>query len=170
MELKVEGLTQKRFAPFGDVIEPSRETATVINDGHTIRYDALATVDPGKRGKAVISVFQGRLWWNDADEQFKIRMLERHPLASQAFIPLSRAPWLVVVADRPEAKAVRCFKARGTQGVQYAPGVWHHPLLVLRPVHEFLVVDRAGPGENLEEATIKRPPHIALPVAPRAAG
>jgi ureidoglycolate lyase len=78
-------------------------------------------------------------------------MLERHPLGSQAFIPMERHPWLVVVAERPEPGACRAFLARGDQGVQIGRGVWHHPLLALQPVHDFLVVDRKGPGSNLEE-------------------
>jgi len=78
-------------------------------------------------------------------------MLERHPLGSQAFIPMERHAWLAVVADRPEPDACRAFLARGDQGLQIARGIWHHPLLVLQPMHDFLVADRSGSGNNLEE-------------------
>lgn len=81
-------------------------------------------------------------------------MVERHPLGSQAFIPMQDTPWLVVVADageNPLPGSLRAFRASGRQGVNYRRGVWHHPILVLKPDQDFLVVDRAGPGENCDE-------------------
>ena len=81
-------------------------------------------------------------------------MVERHPLGSQAFIPMQNEPWLIVVCDtgnKPEPINLRAFLATGKQGVNYRPGVWHHPLLVLKPDQDFLVVDRGGPGENCDE-------------------
>ncbi len=81
-------------------------------------------------------------------------MVERHPLASQAFYPLRDADWFIVVApagEAPDVGTLRAFHATGRQGVNYHRGVWHHPLLVLEPDHDFLVVDRGGPGENCDE-------------------
>jgi ureidoglycolate lyase len=73
-------------------------------------------------------------------------------LGSQIFFPLQDRPWLVVVAeDAHDFKSYRAFTATGSQGVNYARHVWHHPLLVLDPGSRFLVVDRKGPGDNLEE-------------------
>ena len=69
-------------------------------------------------------------------------------------MPLSGHDWLVVVAERPEAGALRCFPATGTQGVQYDINTWHHPLLILAPEQDFLVVDREGPGNNLEDVEL----------------
>ncbi|MEX0759344.1 MAG: ureidoglycolate lyase, partial [Tistlia sp.] len=86
-----------------------------------------------------------------------IDLLERHPLSSRAFMPLGGRPWLVVVADTPRAETCRAFRVRGDQGVQYHPGVWHHPLLVLDEPQDFLVVERAGPGTNLEEVRLAAP-------------
>ena len=84
-------------------------------------------------------------------------MLERHPLGSQAFLPLGERPYLVVVAPPgapPSPASVRAFLAAPGQGVNYAPGVWHHPLLALDAVSDFWVIDRAGPGDNCEEITL----------------
>jgi len=81
-------------------------------------------------------------------------MMERHPLSSQAFIPLKDQGWFVVVAssgDIPQVSELRAFHATGRQGVNYRRGVWHHPLLVLKPDSEFLVVDRGGLGQNCDE-------------------
>ena len=93
-------------------------------------------------------------------------MLERHPLGSQAFIPIDPHGWWVVVASTPDAAAVRVFRARGTEGVNYRAGTWHHPLLVDRP-QRFLVIDRGGEGDNLEEARARD--HGALDGRLRAA-
>jgi len=81
-------------------------------------------------------------------------MVERHPLGSQAFIPMQNEPWLIVVCDareEPKPGSLRAFRATGKQGVNYRPDVWHHPLLVLKADQDFLVVDRGGPGENCDE-------------------
>ena len=149
IRLTPEPLTRAAFQPFGTVIETEGAASFQINEGTTTRFHALATADPGENGTAILSIFRG----TPRPRPIAITMLERHPLGSQAFMPLSDAPWLVVVADgeRPTAADCRAFIATGRQGVQYTRGVWHHPLLVLRPDHDFLVVDREGPGENLEE-------------------
>jgi ureidoglycolate lyase len=147
--LNVEPLTKAAFAPYGDVIERDGAECRSINAGTTDRLHALASVEVGS-GRAIVSIFQGRR----RDYPLTIAMMERHPLGSQAFVPLQVADWLVVVSDDqglPDEKTLRCFRARGDQGVNYRAGVWHHPLLVLAPSQEFLVVDRDGPGENLEE-------------------
>jgi ureidoglycolate lyase len=156
-----EPLTAKAFAPFGTVIETAGAASFTINGGTTTRFDALATADPGPGGAAIISIFRATRW----PQPVGIKMLERHPLASQAFFPLSPDAWLIVVAqgERPTAADLRLFRARGDQGAQYATGVWHHPLLILTERQDFLVVDRQGPGENLEEMTLREPAEISLP-------
>lgn len=144
-------LTAAAFAPFGTVIEARSEAALEINQGFTTRFHALAEVAAGPNGRAMLSIFRGR------PRPLEISRLERHPLSSQAFVPLGGRPWLVVVADTPRAETCRAFLARGDQGVQYHPGVWHHPLLVFEAPQDFLVVDRAGPGDNLEEVRLAAP-------------
>ena len=81
-----------------------------------------------------------------------ITLMERHPLGSQIFYPLQDRPWLVVVCGDPtDRTSFRAFSATGRQGINYARNTWHHPLLVLEAESRFLVVDRKGPGANLEE-------------------
>jgi ureidoglycolate lyase len=143
----IEPLTAEAFAPFGAVIEADHARSFLINEGRTRRYDALVTPNAGDDGSVVLSIFRGTPW----PRPIRIRMLERHPLGSQAFVPMERHPWLAVVAERPEPAACRAFLVRGDQGLQISKGVWHHPLLALAPTQDFLVVDRSGPGENLEE-------------------
>lgn len=149
-QLPVEPLTKTAFAPFGDVVETDGAEELSINEGTTTRFHDLATVDAGREsGKPILSIFRAR----PRPQPVLIRMMERHPLGSQAFYPLADQPWLVVVCggeDAPDPATLRCFRASGAQGVNYHPNIWHHPLLVLQP-QDFLVVDRDGPGDNLEE-------------------
>ncbi len=155
-------LTRAAFAPFGQVISAEPGAGIAINDGHAQRFDALATAELGG-GEAILSIFRATPW----PTPIRIRLLERHPLGSQAFVPMERHAWLIVVAERPEADACRAFLARGDQGVQIASGVWHHPLLVLRASHDFLVVERRGAGMNLEEVHLDpaRAP-LLMPLGP----
>lgn len=146
----VEPLTKEAFSAYGDVIQTNGAENFQINESTTTRFHRLATPEVGPDGRAIISIFRG----TRKPAPITIHMLERHPLGSQAFIPLSGDDWLIVVAERPGADALRCFRASGKQGVQYATGTWHHPLLVLAPEQDFLIVDRDGPGNNLEEVML----------------
>jgi len=157
--LAVEPLTEAAFAPFGQVIQTEGAHHFLINEGTTTRFHALAAADPGADGRAIISIFRG----TRRPDPILIAMMERHPLGSQAFMPLSAHDWLVVVALSPQTDALRCFRATGAQGVQYNTGVWHHPLLVLVPEQDFLIVDREGPGDNLEEVRIEPKAEIHVP-------
>lgn len=154
--LSVRPLTREAFAPFGDVIEVSDSvTHYPINAGNTERYHDLAAVEPGPDGRAIISIFRGE----PRELPFRVTMMERHPLGSQAFVPMSGQPYLVVVAppsDAPRAAELQTFLATAAQGVNYAPGVWHHPLLALDGVSDFIIVDRAGPGHNCDEVSLDR--------------
>lgn len=146
--LPIEPLTRERFAPFGDVIETEGREHFLINNGSTRRYHALATVETDD--KAILSLFAAEA----LQMPLVIRMLERHPRGSQAFVPLLGHPFLIVVApagDRPDPAQVRAFASNGRQGVNYHRGVWHHPVLCVEKRDEFLVVDRSGPGPNCDE-------------------
>lgn len=151
-ELTAEPLTAGAFAPFGSVIEASDEAVKLdINEGHAVRYDRLAEVDVADGGgSGAISLFRAKPL-----AELVLRVFERHPLGSQSFVPLSGRPYLVAVAPAGEfdAGAVRLFRAEGHQGVHYRKGTWHHFLLVLEE-GDFLVVDRAGPGDNCDEVAL----------------
>lgn len=152
--LTIEPLTRSAFAPYGQVIEACDAAQHfTINEGNTERYHDLAHIEPGPQGKAIVSIFRG----SPRTLPFEITMMERHPLASQAFIPLSSRPYLVAVAAAGEAPTigqVRVFLCQGQQGVNYAAGVWHHPLLALNAISDFLVIDRSGPGHNCDIAML----------------
>lgn len=157
--LRPEPLTKDAFAAFGDVVEVDGALAKHINQGFAQRYDGLAYIDVEHAGGGVnVSLFHA----NPRPSPIDIRLMERHPLGSQLFAPMQDRPWLVVVCGDPrDARSYRAFTATGAQGVNYARNVWHHPLLVLEP-SRFLVLDRAGPGLNLEEVELGDAQRLSL--------
>ena len=164
--LDIQPLDKAAFAPFGTVIETDGAKQISINQGTTTRFDAMSAVDSEEAGgRTIISLFRG----NCRPEPIEIHLLERHPLGSQAFMPLSQHEWLVVVAhgnaagDAPDFSTLVCFKASGIQGVSYNRGTWHHPLLTLQASQDFLVIDRQGDGHNLDEVWHDGPAAIIHP-------
>jgi ureidoglycolate lyase len=158
--LKILPLAKQAFAPFGDVIEPTPEAVKMINGGNTERHHALAAPEAlGEGARIVLNLFRGL----PRRFPFEVTMMERHPLGSQSFSPLSGRPYLVVVSQdadgRPDTPVV--FLARGDQGVNYHRNVWHHPLMALDQASDFLVADRDGPGDNLQEFFFEKPYLIA---------
>ncbi len=151
MELKARPLDRAAFAPFGEVIETHGAERFAINAGTTMRYHDLARIDVADQGgRPLINIFRAV----PRALPLEITLMERHPLGSQAFIPLSGQPFLVVVApagERVEPADLRAFVAEGGQGVNYRKGVWHHTLIALEAVSDFLVIDRGGAGDNLDE-------------------
>jgi len=152
--VRASALRADAFAPFGDVIEIVGRESRWINDGTCRRFDDLAHIDVAEGGgRPLLSVFEA----NPRSLPLPIRMLERHPLSSQAFFPLETRPFLVVVAeDGPSALAgrLRAYLSSGSQGVNYRRNTWHHPLIALGEISRFLVVDRGGAGENCEELAL----------------
>lgn len=152
--LTVQPLTRERFALFGDVIEADDAVRHfTINCGNTERYHNLAHLESGPEGRVIVSIFRGQ----PRRLPFTVEMMERHPLGSQAFMPLNGGRYLVVVAAAgrsPTTADLCCFLAEGHQGINYATGVWHHPLLALDAVSDFLVLDRDGPGSNCDETRL----------------
>jgi ureidoglycolate lyase len=158
-ELTPEPLTKTAFAAFGDVVETDGAAPIEINQGFARRCNALANIDVTAGGAAVnISLFDAR----PRPQPIAIRLMERHPLGSQLFMPLQDRPWLVVVCTNPyDLSSYRAFTASGRQGVNYARNVWHHPLLVLGEGERFLVVDRIG-QDNLEEVWLDQPMSLMM--------
>jgi ureidoglycolate lyase len=147
--LTITPLTPAAFAPFGDVVEIDAGTPIAINQGFATRWNDLARIDvAASGGRTQICLFEAR----PRPAPIALELMERHPLGSQLFYPLDDRPWLVVVCTNPAVpESYRAFHASGRQGVNYARGIWHHPLLVLDSASRFIVVDRAGLGDNLDE-------------------
>ena len=152
--LTAEPLSAAAFAPFGDVIEAAGASFP-INGGMCDRFHDLARLDIIGDGRVGVSVADSRPFALPLD----FTLVERHPLGSQAFVPMSEDPFLVVVAPDEDGRpgAPRAFLTQPGQGVNYHRNVWHGVLTPLRRPARFLIVDRIGSGNNLEEYTYDKP-------------
>lgn len=147
-------LSAEKFAPYGDVLEPGTKPDKLINQGHCKRFHDRAVLD-FTDGKAGISIFESDCF----TLPYRLEMVERHPLGSQAFLPLSRDPYLVVVcADKNGTPAMpQAFLAAPGQGINLHRNIWHGVLCPLSGPGIFAVVDRIGEGSNLEEFWFETP-------------
>ena len=152
--IRPEPLTAVAFAPFGEVLEARGAPDRIVNGGLCGRFHDLARLDFSD-GRAGLSVF-------DAEPRrlpLPLEMLERHPEGSQAFLPMNAPSFLVVVAEDAGGTPtrLRAFLTAPGQGVNYRRGVWHGVLTPLHAPSLFAVVDRIGPGRNLEEHWFPEP-------------
>ncbi len=141
-------ITKDNFSSFGDIISTKDVKPIDINEGYAKRFDNLADIDiSNDNGKAIVSIFSAL----KRNFPMKIDMMEKHPLGSQAFIPMKETTFLVLVApqgDKPDIKMIKSFIVPPGIGINYKPGIWHFPLISTVDMN-FLVVDRKGPGNNL---------------------
>ena len=155
-DIRVEPLTAAAFAPFGDVIEAAGTPTMMINQGTCARYHDVARIDfAGEDARPTISVFKA----DPCGLPYTLDLMERHPLGSQAFIPLSSDPFLVTVAEDNAGRpgTPRAFVTAAGQGVNYHRGTWHGVLTVLSGPGVFAVVDRIGGGDNVEDFKFEKP-------------
>jgi ureidoglycolate lyase len=152
--IPLEPLTRAEFAPFGEVLEASGDPDRIINQGLCGRFHDLATLDMID-GRAGLSLFRSEA----RVLPYRLEMVERHPMGSQAFLPMTPDPFLVIVAPDEGGKPgrPRAFRTAPGQGVNYARNAWHGVLTPLIAQGLFAVVDRIGPGDNLEEHWFETP-------------
>lgn len=149
ISLRPEPLTRERFAPYGDVIDSSDGASNAMNEARFERFDDLCDVNID--GDVSISVTRCR---TPTSLPLRVDMVERHPLGSQAFVPLAPCRMVVVVAPPGESVDpgdLRAFVTNGKQGINYHRGTWHMPLIAFDAGQEFLIVDRGGSGPNCEQ-------------------
>ena len=143
-QITPEPLTAAAFAAFGEVLDATGDHR-LINAGLCRRHHDRATLDFGD-GRASLSIFQAEA----RTLPYSFDLIERHPDGSQAFIPMTADPFLVIVAEGPQTTP-RAYLTNGAQGINLARGTWHGVLTPLTAPGLFAVVDRIGPGANLEE-------------------
>lgn len=154
--IRIQALTHVAFAPFGNVLEAVGEPDAIINQGLCGRFHDLAKNDfLGPDARAGISLFKSEV----RTLPYRLDMMERHPLGSQAFLPMSHTPFLTIVAHDDEGKpgTPLAFKTMPGQGVNYHRNTWHGVLTPLSEPGLFAVVDRIGDGKNLEEHWFETP-------------
>mgnify|MGYP000078655562 CR=1 FL=1 len=146
--IKPKPINKENFKKFGDMITTADIKPIEINEGYAKRFDGIANLDTSKdNGETTISIFSAL----KRSFPMKIDMMEKHPLGSQAFVPMKETIFLVFVAPtgaKPNLNEVEAFIVPPGIGVNYNPGTWHFPLIATEDMN-FLVVDRKGSGENL---------------------
>ena len=141
-------VNRSNFAEFGDLISTSDVNPIDINAGYAKRFDNLADLNTLENGgKTIVSIFSAL----KRTFPMKIDMMEKHPLGSQAFIPMKETTFLAFVAppgEFPEINKIQSFIIPPKTGINYKSGIWHFPLISTENTN-FLVIDRKGSGENL---------------------
>lgn len=156
--IAIQPLTVEAFAPFGDVLEAEGAPDKIINEGLCGRFHDRARLDFSD-GQAGISIFKSEA----RALPYQLTMVERHPLGSQAFLPMSLDPFLVIVAPEEGGApgAPLAFRTAPGQGINLLRGTWHGVLTPLADPGLFAVVDRIGAGANLEEHWFESPYEVA---------
>ena len=153
--IKPKKITSKNFKKFGDLISTKKIKPIRINNGYANRYDNLCRINTSiKNGSTIMSIFSAK----KRKFPMNINMMEKHPLGSQAFIPMKESTFLVFVAPRgkkPNVKKIESFIVPKQTGINYKPGIWHFPLISKKEMN-FLVVDRKGKGNNLTIHNFKK--------------
>ena len=146
--VKPKNITRENFSIFGDLISSENVEPIDINAGYAKRFDNLAKIDTLKdKGETIVSIFSAI----KRSFPMKIDMMEKHPLSSQAFVPMKETIFLSFVAppgDVPEISKIRSFIIPPKMGINYKPGIWHFPLISTEDT-DFLVIDRKGSGNNI---------------------
>ena len=146
--IKPTGITRENFAAYGDLISSDSIKPININAGYAKRFDNLAKINTSKdKGETIVNIFSAL----KRSFPMKIDMMEKHPLGSQAFIPMKETSFLSFVAppgESPDISKIQSFIIPPKTGINYKPGIWHFPLISTEDTN-FLVIDRKGSGENL---------------------
>ena len=149
--IKTAPLTSTDFAPYGDVIEVNGAPDMIINQGKCGRYHDQASL-AFEEGEPAISLFKAEL----RSLPYTLDLIERHPLGSQCFVPMTEEPFLVIVSDGPD-KTPKAFVTNGAQAINFHKNTWHGVLTPLTGSGVFCVIDRIGSGNNLVEHVFDAP-------------
>lgn len=148
------------FAAFGAFLRPP---ATV---GDRAQVGAWLEPVPGR-------VLHGHLnRVAPAGSSLSVDTVERHPHASQVFVPVGVSRYLVLVmpsdgTGAPDPARAEAFVVPGTTGVAYHPGTWHAGISVLDEEGSFFVAMWRG-GED-DDVVVSVPP-IEVTVPDPASG
>lgn len=160
MDLVAAELTPEAFAPYGDVLQIEGSHFYHINDGKTERYHDLAKIEVSDGHRVLVSINRSE----PCHLPMEFSVLEKHPLSSQAFMPMNGERFVVIVAeagDEIPLKTLRAFITNGRQGINYHRNVWHHPLFAFGKSTDFFTVDRGG-GDNCIVKQLPQPYRVVL--------
>ena len=152
--IQAQVINKEVFAPYGELIECEGAITYKCNQGRAIRYhDLLKNLDvTDNSGKIGLSIYKSI----PSPIPFEVAVMERHPLGTQAFIPMTmdqHSRYLVAVAPAGDLHLalIIAFIVSGQVGINYKKGVWHLPIVALDRDMDFLAIDRIGPEKNCDE-------------------
>jgi ureidoglycolate lyase len=119
-DVVIAPLTARAFAPFGEVLEATGTPDKIINQGRCGRFHDLAALDIVD-GRAGISLFKSEA----RRLPYELEMVERHPLGSQAFLPMTQDPFLVIVAPDEGGEAGQAARVPYCAGAGDQPSPRH---------------------------------------------
>tara|TARA_Y100000590_G_scaffold469042_1_gene654592 strand:+ start:4460 stop:5002 length:543 start_codon:yes stop_codon:yes gene_type:complete len=149
MNLKIKNITQENFSKYGQLISTSNLRFDDINQGTTKSFYDLVDIEVyGNDKQCRVNIFkaQKRIF------PLEINMLENHPFGSQAFIPLQKTEFIVVVSaisNKPDINLIEAFFIPPENGINFKAKVWHFPLIAIEDSN-FLTIDKKDSINNLE--------------------
>ena len=170
MELGLQPLSAAAFALYGEVIgvpaaraharagtgDPAGPGVRTINGGTSQRFDMPGGLDlHAQGGQPCVAVFRARAQALSGPW----RLLERHRLGSQTFIPLAGARCVVLVARgnaAPDPASLAAFAVDGSHGFTLHADTWHHGLIALDE-GDFVVIERRAAAVDCEFAELAQP-------------
>ena len=168
VKLIAQPLTREAFKPYGDVLEINGAAHFSINAGTIERHHDLAQLNVGDdpQAKVIVSIASTN---QTTRLPCRIKLVERHPLGTQVFYPLTAEPMIIVVCEhsnKPQPASLKAFVSDGEQGINFHRNVWHAPLIALNAHERHIIIDRAGPGNNCEEYYFDEDVEITLQPLP----
>ncbi len=162
--LTVRPLTALAMAPFGSVVEvDGAADGDAVNGGSARRHEAVPALDLHRGGgRAVLAVYAAKA----RAFPFEARVLERHRLSDQVFLPLGGARRCVLLLapaglERPTAADCVALLSNGRQGVRIAAGTWHHGLLALDD-GPWAVLERRAAAPDCDEQALEQAVRLLL--------
>ena len=139
------------FAPFGALVDAASRPGIVVNEGRGRRLDAATTLQHGAEAATpalTLYDMQASAW------PVMVRLMERHRHSAQMFLSLSGGQFLVVAARAghdglPDPGTAAAFVGEPGQGIAYAPGIWHLPIVSLLQAGTFAMMmwETGSPGD-----------------------
>ncbi|KAG0235534.1 Allantoicase [Actinomortierella wolfii] len=151
--IKVNQGTAQKFSHLSYFVNwrpPSDEFAGAEKQIIKPRQDDVA---PAQANIAIFQCYQPL-----AKPEVGVKLLERHPYSSQMFVPMGgdgNGGYVVVVAKdkyrdgTPDLSTLKAFTVKNSQGINYKPNVWHHPMIVTgKPVTFLTITHESGVAKD----------------------
>jgi len=149
MNLQIKKISKDNFSKYGQLVSTKDIESQNINEETTKSFYDLVNIEIyGDDKKCRVNIFKSI----KRNFPLEVNMLENHPLSSQAFIPLQKTNFIVVVApisSEPDINLIETFLISPEEGINFKPKVWHFPLIATENSN-FLTIDKKDSANNIE--------------------